>query len=102
MAATFSNCGLAVEDKLDAIRHLDPTGIWQSLDDLRYCGVCKKLLSGRQIEVVEGARGLGPLRLHCPTPGCDSSPADWKSSAAFRGRMVWRVLAVNENGSVRR
>jgi hypothetical protein len=71
---------LTPEDKLDLIRRLDPTGVWESLDGWRYCSVCKKLFSGRQIEVLGGSRHLGPVRLHCPTAECDSTPADWRSS----------------------
>lgn len=79
MALSYRN-HLSLEDKLDAIRHLDPNGDWESLDDWRYCSVCKKLFSGRQIEVLAGARSLGPLRLHCPTSECNSNPGDWRSS----------------------
>jgi hypothetical protein len=32
---------------------------------------------GRQIQVVGGPRENGPLRLSCPTEGCNSIPMDW-------------------------
>jgi hypothetical protein len=80
MSLASSNTTLTPEDKLDVIRRLDPTGDWESLDTWRYCSVCKKLFSGRQIEVLGGTRNLGPFRLHCPTAECDSTPADWRSS----------------------
>ena len=35
------------------------------------------LISGRQIQVAGGTRGNGPLRLSCPTEGCNSIPMDW-------------------------
>lgn len=62
------------------IRRLDSGGNWESLDSWRYCSVCNKLFSGRQIEVLGGTRPLGPLRLHYPTTECSSTPADWRSS----------------------
>ena len=68
---------LTVEDKLDALRKLDPKGKWQSLDDERYCTRCDHGISGRQIEVAGGTRAHGPLRLECPTAGCVGTPEDW-------------------------
>jgi len=84
MQLSCANTHLTPEDKLDAIRRIDFGGTWESLDDWRYCTVCKKLFSGRQIEVLGGARRLGPLRLHCPTAECNSSPGDWRSSQAIK------------------
>jgi len=60
------------EDKLAALRRLD-----KSLDDRVYCTICKREISGRQIEVVGGTNGLRALHLKCSTPGCFSTPADW-------------------------
>jgi hypothetical protein len=80
MQLSYANTHLTPEDKLDAIRQIDFAGTWESLDDWRYCTVCKKLFSGRQIEVLGGTRPSGPLRLHCPTAECDSTPADWRLS----------------------
>ena len=68
---------LTVEDKLEALRKLDPNHQWDCLDDQRYCTRCDHLISGRQIEVAGGTRAHGPLRLECPTPGCIATPADW-------------------------
>ena len=70
---------LNVEDKLDALRKLDTSGRWQSLDDQRYCTRCDCVISGRQIEVAGGTRALGPLRLECPTENCIATPADWRA-----------------------
>jgi hypothetical protein len=74
--------GIPIEDKLDTIRRLDSSGTWESLDDRRYCTVCKKTFSGRQIEVARSARRLNRLSLHCPTVACDSTPEDWKPARA--------------------
>ena len=67
----------SAEDKLAALRRLDKSRAWNSLDDQLYCTICKNVISGRQIEVVGGTNGLRPLRLKCSTPGCLSTPADW-------------------------
>ncbi len=65
------------QDKLSALRRLDQSRAWNSLDDQLYCTICKSLISGRQIEVVGGTNGLRALHLKCSTPGCFSTPADW-------------------------
>jgi len=68
---------LSPEDKLDALRRLDPFRHWGSLDDERQCLSCGKTITGRQIQILGGTRGQGPLRPHCPTEGCASIPIDW-------------------------
>jgi hypothetical protein len=69
--------GLAAEDKLAALRRLDKSRVWKSLDDQLYCTVCKHVISARHIEVVGGTNGLRALHIKCSTPGCLSTPADW-------------------------
>jgi hypothetical protein len=64
-------------EKLEVLRRLDQFRHWHSLDEKRYCLVCGKLISGRQIKVDGGTRGNGPLRLGCPTEKCNSIPMDW-------------------------
>ena len=64
-------------DKLDALRRLDQFREWHSLDDKRFCLVCGKIITGRQIHVAGGTRGNGSLRLSCPTERCNSIPMDW-------------------------
>lgn len=68
---------LSDSDKLDALRELDQFREWRSLDDKRFCLVCAKIITGRQIEVAGGTRGNDPLRLSCPTERCNSIPMDW-------------------------
>jgi hypothetical protein len=68
---------LDAEDKLAALRRLDKSRAWNSLDDRLYCTMCKHVIWGRQIEVVGGTNGLRALRLKCSTPGCFSTPGDW-------------------------
>lgn len=64
-------------DKLEALRRLDQFRQWRSLDEKRFCLVCGKIITGRQIQVAGGTRGNGPLRLSCPTERCNSIPMDW-------------------------
>jgi hypothetical protein len=68
---------LTDEQKLEVLRRLDQFRHWHSLEEKRYCLVCGNLITGRQIQVSDGSRGNGPLRLNCPTEGCNSIPMDW-------------------------
>jgi len=75
--ATSPSTSLSDTDKLDALRRLDQFRDWRSLDDRRYCLVCGKIITGRQVQVAGGTRGNGPLQLSCPTERCSSIPMDW-------------------------
>src|SRR6266699_3800960 len=75
--ALASGVHVSDTDKLDALRRLDQFRQWGSLDEKRYCLVCGKLITGRQIQVAGGTRGNGPLQLNCPTEQCNSIPMDW-------------------------
>jgi len=68
---------LANDEKLEALRLLDQFRAWHSLDEKRYCLVCGKLITGRQIQLAGGTHGNGRLGLNCPTIGCNSIPMDW-------------------------
>jgi hypothetical protein len=68
---------LSDAETLDALRRLDQFREWRSLDDRRYCLVCGKIITGRQIQVAGGTRRNGQLRLGCPTERCNSIPMDW-------------------------
>lgn len=68
---------LSDPDKLDALRRLDQFREWRSLDDKRFCLVCGKIITGRQIHVAGSTRGNGPLKVSCPTERCSSIPMDW-------------------------
>ena len=63
--------------RLDELRRLDQFREWRSLDDKRYCLVCGKIITGRQIEVANGTHGNRQSRLSCPTERCNSIPMDW-------------------------
>ncbi len=68
---------LSDADKLNVLRRLDQFRQWQSVDDKRFCLVCGKIITGRQIQVEGGTRGSGQQRLVCPTDQCNSIPMDW-------------------------
>jgi hypothetical protein len=68
---------LSDDQKLEVLRRLDQFRQWRSLDEKRYCLVCGKIITGREIQVAGGTRGNGPLRLNCPTHDCNSIPMDW-------------------------
>ncbi len=64
-------------EKLLALQRLDQFREWRSLDDKRFCLVCGKIITGRQINVTGGIGGNGPLHLSCPSERCNSIPMDW-------------------------
>ena len=64
-------------DQLNALQQLDQFREWRSLDEKRYCLVCGKIITGKQIQIAGGTCGNGPLRLNCPTERCNSIPMDW-------------------------
>jgi hypothetical protein len=64
-------------EKLLALQQLDQFREWRSLDDTRYCLVCGKIITGRQINVIGTTGGNGQLRLTCPSEQCNSIPMDW-------------------------
>jgi len=68
---------LSAEDKLDVLRRLDQFRQWHSLDDKRYCLGCGKVINGRELRVIGGTRGTGPLRVICATLQCPAIPMDW-------------------------
>src|ERR1700682_3383779 len=68
---------LSGAEKLEILQRLDRYRKWQSLDEKRYCLACGQIIEGRNIMVVGGTRGTGPLRLICPTRNCHSIPMDW-------------------------
>jgi len=55
---------LSDNEKLEALRLLDQFRAWHSLDEKRYCLVCGKLITGRQIQLDGGTHGNGPLGLN--------------------------------------
>ena len=68
---------LPAEEKLKLLQRLDCFRVWRSTTERRLCLGCGKLISGAQIKLGRSLRGLGLLRLECPTEGCRSGPMDW-------------------------
>src|ERR1041384_4714925 len=68
---------LPPEDKLDVLRYLDEFHYWHSLDDKRRCKRCGRIITGRQMIVIELQGRRGKLHLQCPTVACISTPSDW-------------------------
>ena len=52
--ALVSPIKLSDEDKLETLQRLDQLRQWHSLDEKRYCLVCGKIITGRQIQVIGG------------------------------------------------
>jgi len=68
---------LSAGEKLEVLQRLDRYRKWQSLEEKRYCLACGRIIDGRNIQIIGGTRGTGPLRLICSTQGCHSIPMDW-------------------------
>ncbi len=75
--ALVSPIKLSDEDKLETLQRLDQFRQWHSLDEKRYCLLCGKIITGREIQVIGGTHGNGPLRIICPTEECNAIPMDW-------------------------
>jgi len=75
--ALASPIKLSDEEKLDILQRLDRFRQWHFLDEKRYCLVCGKIITGREIQVIGGTRGHGPLRIICPTEHCNAMPMEW-------------------------
>lgn len=88
------------EEKLKLLRRLDQFRDWHSLDDERYCLVCSKIINGHGLQLVDGARGNGPLRLVCPTESCDSIPMDWVLPTGVLADIAMQKASADESGDV--
>ena len=75
--ALVSSIKLSDEEKLDVLQRLDRFRQWHFLDEKRYCLVCGKIITGREIQVIGGTRGNGPLCIICPTEHCNAMPMEW-------------------------
>ena len=66
---------LTPEDKLAALRAGDAYRKWTSLDDRRFCLLCERTFTGRQVEIMRKRNARVSLR--CPSENCPSSPREW-------------------------
>jgi hypothetical protein len=66
---------LKLDDRLSVLRAEDRFRNWTSLDDERFCIICKRKFNARQVEIHRmGNRKYG---LRCPTEGCNSRTHLW-------------------------
>jgi len=75
--AIVSPIRLSDEEKLEILQRLDQFRQWHFLDEKRYCLVCGEIITGREIQVIGGTRGNGPLRIICPMHNCKAITMDW-------------------------
>jgi len=75
--ALVSPIKLADEEKLEILQRLDRFRLWHSLDEKRYCLVCGKIITGREIQVIGSTCESGLQRIICPTEHCNAMPMDW-------------------------
>jgi hypothetical protein len=68
---------LPAKEHLRILQRLDRAHDWESLREQRRCRACGDVFSGREVEIVGGTRGYGPLRLQCPTYRCWRGPESW-------------------------
>ncbi|HEY1582468.1 MAG TPA: hypothetical protein VGF73_05165 [Chthoniobacterales bacterium] len=66
---------LPVSDLLLLLQRSDGQRHWRSVDDERLCLLCHRLFTGRDVAVTDSPDG--EQKIHCPTPGCPSTPTDW-------------------------
>jgi hypothetical protein len=66
---------IRAEERLEILRAGDKLRTWSSLDDERRCVLCRRTLSGWQVEILRDRRGRYLLK--CPTSGCGSFAAHW-------------------------
>jgi hypothetical protein len=69
---------LSAKEHLKVLQRLDRAHEWHSVREQRRCRACGDTFSGREIEIVGGTRGYGPLRLQCPTSRCGRGPESWQ------------------------
>jgi hypothetical protein len=64
---------LSDEEKLETLQRLDRFRQWHSLDEKRYCLVCGKIITGREIQVIWHTwKRATAHRLSDGTLSCDS------------------------------
>jgi len=71
----MSSKHLLPEDRLSILRSEDQFRDWDSLEDQRFCILCDKIFTGRQVKIVRLRHGK--CLLHCPTENCKSTPRHW-------------------------
>lgn len=77
LALVLSPIELSDKERLEILQRLDRYRNWQALGELRFCLACARIINGYDILVLGSTRETHPLRLICPTRGCQSTPKDW-------------------------
>lgn len=65
----------SAKEKLIILQQNDSWRSWRTLDDQRRCAICDHIFPGRKVIVAADRHGRHTL--HCPTPGCTSTPREW-------------------------
>ena len=82
------------------LQRLDRAGAWEDLREERCCRACGETFTGREVEIVGGTRGYGPLRLQCPNNRCGRGPAVWtivpRKPETRETRRALRVVTTHE------
>jgi hypothetical protein len=66
---------LPLEERLAILRNADSLRAWSSLDNTRFCILCGRTFTGRQVSFQ--ADGRGGYTPGCPTEDCPSTVRDW-------------------------
>ena len=66
---------LPPDERLSALRAGDPFREWHSLDDERFCVLCERTFTGRQVRIIRDRSGR--FRLRCRTESCKAGPSHW-------------------------
>jgi hypothetical protein len=92
---------LTPAERLAALCAGDHFRRWRSLDDQRFCVLCQRTFSGRQVRIKRDR--LGRIRLECPTKNCKAAPNQWLYPHTWRAaRNVyhdwWRAVRPENGG----
>ncbi len=71
----MSKARILIEERLSILKRQDRFRDWDSLDDQRFCILCDRTFTGRQVDIIRAGRGR--WMLHCPTETCKSTPRHW-------------------------
>lgn len=76
-------------EKLALLRESDRLRPWEGLKERCQCVLCERVFSGRRVRPEETPDGH--FTIHCPTPGCASTPREWlRRGDPLVDDRVWR------------
>jgi hypothetical protein len=91
---------VSATERLGLLRRLDGRHAWSSPDERRLCLGCGKLIRGWEILVQRSVRGLGPLRLRCPSDNCVAGPLNWVMPGNAGAAEITHASYANHHGAV--